>query len=464
MNNNKNEKYKNYEYPEEINELLNIFLTYQDKIIIKTLKENLEKNLNKEPYYYLLQDLYILYIKHKIKTAKLSEIYNVNIRTIQIWIKDSGLREIYLKEKERLDKVKEKKKKKKERKKQPKEEIKLEPEENINNDLISSLLEMDITNNNYPEFLNGFIDYYEVIKGKSKNTINGYVIDISLFLKFIKVYKGQEKEAKKIEDVKINDITKDFLRKITLTDLFAFLSYTEKVRENGSYTRSRKVSALRAFFGYLHQKAKIINENPALELETPKKEKRNPIYLTLEQCKILLNSMDKKDKNYLRDYCIFVLFLNCGMRISELCSIQLKRIKNDTLTIVGKGNKERTVYLNHACLKAIENYLKVRDDSKATLENKEYLFLSSQHKKINKRTVEIMVKKKIQEAGLTDAKYTPHKLRHTAATLMYKHGNVDIRSLQGILGHESISTTQIYTHIDDETLREAIKSNPLADF
>ena len=179
MNNNKNEKYKNYEYPEEINELLNIFLTYQDKIIIKTLKENLEKNLNKEPYYYLLQDLYILYIKHKIKTSKLSEIYNVNIRTIQIWIKDSGLREIYLKEKQRLDKVKgkKKKKKKKETKKQQ-EEIKLEPKKNINNDLISSLLEMDIINNDYPEFLNGFIDYYEVIKGKSKNTVNGYIIDI----------------------------------------------------------------------------------------------------------------------------------------------------------------------------------------------------------------------------------------------------------------------------------------------
>ena len=159
MNNNKNEKYKNYEYPEEINELLSIFLTPEDEIIIKTLKENLEKNLNKEPYYYLLQDLYILYIKHKIKTSKLSEIYNVNIRTIQIWIKDSGLREIYLKEKQRLDKVKEKKKKKKETKKQQ-EEIKLEPEKNINNDLISSLLEMDIINNDYPEFLNGFIDYY----------------------------------------------------------------------------------------------------------------------------------------------------------------------------------------------------------------------------------------------------------------------------------------------------------------
>ena len=456
MNNNKNEKYKNYEYPEEIKQLLSIFLTPQDKIIIKNLYEKLQNNSNTEAYYYLLQDLYILYIKHKIKTSKLSEIYDVNIRTIQNWIKASGLREIYLNQKS--DKVKIKKKKKKNSVK------KIELEKNINDNSISSLLGMDIRNiNDYPEFLNGFIDYYEVIRGKSKNTIDGYIIDISLFLKFMKVYKGQEKETQRLEDVKINDITNIFLKNITLTDIYAFLSYAEKVRENGTYTRSRKVSALRALFGYLHQKAKIIDENPTLELETPKKEKRNPIYLTLEQCQILLNSMDKNDKKYARDYCILVLFLNCGMRISELCSIKIKRIKNDTLTIVGKGNKERTVYLNNACLKAIENYLKVRDDSKASLEDKEYLFLSSQYKKINKRTVELMVKKRITQAGLTDANYTPHKLRHTAATLMYKHGNVDIRSLQGILGHESISTTQIYTHVDDETLREAVKSNPLAD-
>lgn len=456
MNNNKNEKYKNYEYPEEIKQLLIIFLTPQDKIIIKNLYEKLQNNSNTEPYYYLLQDLYILYIKHKIKTSKLSEIYDINIRTIQNWIKASGLREIYLNQKS--DKVKIKKKKKKNSVK------KIELEKNINDNSISSLLGMDIRNvNDYPEFLNGFIDYYEVIRGKSKNTIDGYIIDISLFLKFMKVYKGQEKEAQRLEDVKINDITNIFMKNITLTDIYAFLSYAEKVRENGTYTRSRKVSALRALFGYLHQKAKIIDENPTLELETPKKEKRNPIYLTLEQCQILLNSMDKNDEKYARDYCILVLFLNCGMRISELCSIKIKRIKNDTLTIIGKGNKERTVYLNNACLKAIENYLKVRDDSKASLEDKEYLFLSSQYKKINKRTVELMVKKRITQAGLTDANYTPHKLRHTAATLMYKHGNVDIRSLQGILGHESISTTQIYTHVDDETLREAVKSNPLAD-
>ncbi|HEE9847488.1 TPA: tyrosine-type recombinase/integrase, partial [Clostridium perfringens] len=206
-----------------------------------------------------------------------------------------------------------------------------------------------------------------------------------------------------------------------------------------------------------------IDENPTVELESPKINKRHPVYLTLDQSITVLNSMDKGNKNYYRDYCILTLFLNCGMRLSELCNIEIEKIKGDTLTIIGKGNKERTVYLNEASIAAIENYLKNRNDLKATEEAKKYLFLSSKYRPINKRSVEILVKKHIENAGFKDQKYTPHKLRHTAATLMYKYGNVDIRSLQNILGHENISTTQIYTHVDDETLREAVKTNPLAN-
>lgn len=198
-------------------------------------------------------------------------------------------------------------------------------------------------------------------------------------------------------------------------------------------------------------------------MESPKINKRHPIYLTLDESVSLLSSLDTNNCNYLRDYCILTLFLNCGMRLSELCSIKIDKIKGDTLTIIGKGNKERTVYLNDACISAINNYLSKRNDSKATDENKKYLFLSSRNTPINKRTVELLVKKHVKNAGLTNAKYTPHKLRHTAATLMYKHGNVDIRSLQSILGHENISTTQIYTHVDEEILREAANSNPLAN-
>jgi integrase/recombinase XerD len=195
-------------------------------------------------------------------------------------------------------------------------------------------------------------------------------------------------------------------------------------------------------------------------LESPKINKRNPIYLTLDESKALLNSIDGKSR--LRDYCMITIFLNCGLRLSELCSIDISKIKGDTLTVIGKGNKERTVYLNKACLKSIENYLNERKSISNKIVDQDALFISKNYRRINKRSVELIVKKYTNAAGLVNSKYSPHKLRHTAATLMYKYGNVDIRSLQSILGHESVSTTQIYTHVDDERLREAVKSNPLS--
>ncbi|WP_459836569.1 tyrosine recombinase XerC [Clostridium carnis] len=318
---------------------------------------------------------------------------------------------------------------------------------------------------NIPEALTDFLNYLEVIKGKSPNTISGYKIDISMFFRFLKIYKGLINDPSlEFGEIDISDINSEFIRKIKLTDIYAFLSYAEKQRGNGNYSRARKVAALKSFFKFLHGKAKIIDDNPTLDLESPKINKRHPVYLTLDESLTLINSLDKTNKNYKRDYCILILFLNCGMRLSELCSIKISKIKGDTLSIIGKGNKERTVYLNDSCINAINEYLKIRDDSKCTVnEDKEFLFLSTRYKPINKRTVELLVKKHINSAGITNGKYTPHKLRHTAATLMYKHGNVDIRSLQNILGHENISTTQIYTHVDDEQLRDAVKSNPLGN-
>ncbi|NRT87590.1 tyrosine recombinase XerC [Clostridium beijerinckii] len=320
-----------------------------------------------------------------------------------------------------------------------------------------------LKNNNLPESLVDFLNYLETIKSTSINTIDGYRIDLTIFFRFMMIYKGKvNSDSVEFEDIDISIIDDEFLRGIKLRDLYAFLSFTEKYRDNSSYARARKVATLKSFFKFLFGKAKVITENPALELESPKINKRHPVYLTLNQSIHLLESLNKNDKNYSRDYCILMFFLNCGMRLSELCSIQIDKIRDDTLTIIGKGNKERTVYLNDACLKALANYLKVRDDSKALPDNKKFLFLSSRNVPINKRTVEIMIKKHITNAGLTDDKYTPHKLRHTAATLMYKYGNVDIRSLQSILGHTNISTTQIYTHVDDDSLRDAVKSNPLS--
>lgn len=312
-----------------------------------------------------------------------------------------------------------------------------------------------------PESLNDFLNYLGTIRGKSKNTIDGYKVDLIMFFRFLKLYRGRVANNQDFETIQINDIDDNFIKKIKLSDLFAFISFAENYRSNGSYARARKVATLKSFFKYLHGKAKIIDENPALELESPKISKRNPIYLTLEESKALLNSIDGKYKE--RDYCIITLFLNCGLRLSELCGIDISRIKEDTLTVIGKGNKERTVYLNSACMKAIRNYLMVRNQDYDKIKDKDALFISKNNVRINKRSVELMLKKYLGKANLDTDKYTPHKLRHTAATLMYKYGNVDIRSLQKILGHENVSTTQIYTHVDDEKLREAVRSNPLSD-
>ncbi|WP_040211771.1 tyrosine recombinase XerC, partial [Clostridium polynesiense] len=320
-----------------------------------------------------------------------------------------------------------------------------------------------IQNNIYPEVMNDFLNYLSTIKGKSPNTVRAYKVDLTMFFRFLMIYKGLVSNDVEFEKIPINEIDKNFIRSIKLSDLYAFIAFSEEYRNNGNYAKARKVATLKSFFKYLFGKAKIIDENPAAELESPKIDKRNPVYLTLDESKKLLLNMDTSDKNYYRDYCILTLFLNCGMRLSELCSIDVNKIKGDTLSIIGKGNKERTIYLNPACLRAIDDYLTVRDTSKVPEEEKAALFISSKNRRINKRSVERIVKKYTYMAGLDNSKYTPHKLRHTAATLMYKHGNVDIRSLQKILGHENISTTQIYTHVDDERLREAVNSNPLKD-
>ncbi|WP_125153707.1 tyrosine recombinase XerC [Clostridium rectalis] len=314
---------------------------------------------------------------------------------------------------------------------------------------------------NLPYLVNDFLNYLGTIKGKSVNTVKGYKIDLTMFFRFFKLYKGMTRDNVEFENIKIDDIDDSMIKSIKLADLYAFIAFVENYRDNGNYARSRKVATLKSFFKFLQGKTKTIDENPALELESPKINKRNPVYLTLNESKQLLNVIDGRNKE--RDYCIVTLFLNCGLRLSELCSINISKIKGDTLTVVGKGNKERTIYLNNACIKALEDYLKIRNTNADKIKDKDALFISRNNTRINKRTVELLVKKYIKKANLSQDKYTPHKLRHTAATLMYKYGNVDIRSLQQILGHENVSTTQIYTHVDDEKLREAVKSNPLSD-
>ncbi|WP_048569501.1 tyrosine recombinase XerC [Clostridium cylindrosporum] len=310
--------------------------------------------------------------------------------------------------------------------------------------------------------LTEFLGYLSTIKGKSPNTVEGYKIDIRLFLKF--VLKQKHRLTSDVEGVSIRDIDDEFIKNIRLGDIYSFMNYVNTTRGNSPYARARKVSSIRVFFTYLERRVKLITDNPAKDLESPKINKRHPVYLTLNESKDLLESVfgTVVGRNKQRDFAMLTLFLNCGLRLSELVGIDISRIKEDILTVIGKGNKERTVYLPPICVNSINSYLQERPIP--ITGHEDALFLSEQRRRINKRTVEKLVKKYAEFAGLDSTKYTPHKLRHTAATLMYKHGGVDIRALQQILGHESISTTQIYTHVDDEQLRKAAKSNPLANF
>ncbi|HHY64522.1 MAG TPA: tyrosine recombinase XerC, partial [Clostridiaceae bacterium] len=295
---------------------------------------------------------------------------------------------------------------------------------------------MSLEFNDMPDIVIEFLNYMITIKNKSLKTVSEYHYDLRTFLRYIKVTKHNADE-KDFKNIDVKDITIDDIKKIDLTDLYSFMAFTSRELDNTAVTRARKVASLKSFYKYLHTKVKLIDYNPAAELETPKHVKRLPKYLNLNESIQLLQSVNSK-KNAARDYAILVLFLNCGLRLSELVGINVNSIRGDTLTVIGKGNKERTVYLNKACQDAIAAYMAERSKLK-TIRDPKALFLSERKTRISPKTVQYLVKKYIQAAGLDPDKYSPHKLRHTAATLMYKHGNVDIRALQAILGHESIS-------------------------
>jgi site-specific recombinase XerD len=324
-----------------------------------------------------------------------------------------------------------------------------------------------------PIFLNDFLDYSSTILNKSPNSIKEYNYDIAHFLKFIKFRfrESCEKDIKNVRSIKIDDMDLKTIEKITLEDIHAFLAYLKNIYNSKPATVARKASSIRIFFNYLCNKSKKIPVNPAQDLESPKLDRRLPKYLTLEQSKELLevsatpkeNSRGNHD-NSARNFAIITLFLNCGMRLSELVGINIKDIsfEDKKLNVIGKGNKERAIYLNEACIRALHTYLEVRPKDKVEYDSKDALFLSEQKKRISKRTVQYIVKEELKLAGIDQNKYSVHKLRHTAATLMYKYGKVDIRALQELLGHESIATTQIYTHVDNDQIRTAVEKNPLA--
>jgi len=305
--------------------------------------------------------------------------------------------------------------------------------------------------------LEDYLNYMKSIKGVSKNTINEYHYDLQMLFRFLKRRYRLVDSSVPFNEIDIFDLDEKFFIKINLRDLISFFSYLDNDRENSNITRARKTASVRSFFHYLHKIIKVIDEDPSSELTVPKGNKRQPVYMTLDESLALLTQVDGRNSE--RNYAIITLFLNCGMRISELVSIDIDKIRGDILTVVGKGNKERTVYLNEACIAAIENYLPIRYKIDT---NKKALFLSEQKTRITPRGVQHMLKSQLKKAGLDFTKYTPHKLRHTAATLMYKYGDVDIRALQEILGHTSVATTEIYTHIDEDRLRKAVSKNPLA--
>ena len=323
---------------------------------------------------------------------------------------------------------------------------------------------------NNPEYLNSFLQYQLAYKKKSPESVNQYNSDLIMFLRYMKYHFGLTRE-KELNQILIKDFTLEQLSKIKQEDIHNFISYLSINRRCGPATCARKISTIRIFFKYLTITSKMLKDNPAQNLETPKLNKRLPKYLTLEDSRKLLDNTfeDEENKNKERDFAIITLFLNCGLRLSELVGINISDIKFDDLkmTVIGKGNKERSIYLNKACVDAINSYLAVRPKEGVKKDKKnsdKALFLSSYRQRISKRTVENIVSKELQRAGLDTTKYSTHKLRHTAATLMYKYGNVDIRALQELLGHQSISTTEIYTHVDNEQVRTAVESNPLAEF
>ena len=312
--------------------------------------------------------------------------------------------------------------------------------------------------NQCPLILREYFGYMETIKGKSVRTVEGYFIDLRSFFRFLKLSKDLTQEE--FETIPIDDVTLDMVEAVTLTDVFEYMNFLASVRRNNNNTRSRKCSSLRSFYLYLYQVTGQIQHNPVEQLGNPKLPRRLPKHLDLEQSIELLNVVDGPNK--VRDYCILTLFLNCGMRLAELVGINYNDIRSDhTLILTGKGNKQRVVYLNEACMSAIEAYRKVRPVDGIVYEDRNALFISRNKRRISPKTVQWLVKKYLKGINM-DEGYSVHKLRHTAATLMYQQGGVDTRVLKDILGHENLGTTEIYTHLSNEQVRNAIESNPLA--
>lgn len=321
-----------------------------------------------------------------------------------------------------------------------------------------------------PKIIRDFLTYHETVKGHSRKTVDEYYLDLRLFFRYIKLERSLVPRDTPMNEISIVDVDLALAGSVTLTDVYAYLAYLSRDREKhqnskdtgyglNAASRARKISTIRSFYKYLTVKTKQLDSNPLQDLDSPKIMKTLPRYLSEEESVNLLTNISGVNQE--RDFCIITIFLNCGLRISELVGLNLSDLRSDHLRVVGKGNKERVVYLNDACVDAINNYLLIRRSIAAVDRNA--FFLSSHRTRISKSTVHSLVKKHLSAAGLDSSKYSSHKLRHTAATLML-HNGVDVRTLQELLGHEHLNTTEIYTHVESSGLREAALLSPLAHF
>lgn len=315
-----------------------------------------------------------------------------------------------------------------------------------------------------PDLVNEFIDDLSVSKDRSESTLNEYISDIRLFLRYmVSRDNGLDSPDELPDDYDLSYLDADFFNGVTLKDVNNFLTYCKNIRLVAANGRMRKASALRGLFKYLSVKMHYIENNPLEMLEVASSKKALPRYLTLEQSVELLDAVSGENKA--RDYCILTLFLNCGLRLAELTALNIADINfsNKSMIVTGKGNKERMIYLNDSCISALEEYLKVRQhDGLVNEDARKALFLSRLNKRIGRQSVQLMVYKYLKKIGLDGQHYSVHKLRHTAATLMYRHGDVDVLTLKEVLGHENLSTTEIYTHIENQQIRDAISNNPLS--
>ena len=319
-----------------------------------------------------------------------------------------------------------------------------------------------------PEILRDFLAYHETVKAHSKRTVDEYFLDLRNFFRYLKQLRDPALADKPLDEIDILDVDLDFVASVTLTDIYGYLTYLSRDRVQhqnspssdyglNAASRARKVATIRSFYNYLTNKMHLLRENPVKDIDAPKLKKSLPKYLTLDESLQLLQSVDGKHQE--RDYCILTLFLNCGLRISELVGLNLSDIQGEALRVLGKGNKVRILYLNDACQAALQSYLAVRRPIQGR--DQDALFLSARNERISRSMVHAMVKKRLSAAGIDSTQYSSHKLRHTAATLMLQNG-VDVRAVQEVLGHDHLNTTEIYTHIDNESLRVAARANPLS--